>query len=176
MDEVASIMACESISFAGMTAYSSTMRKEIAHRGQSLMNFFAKINQCGNARESLEGRLKEVFNMYDHAIQSDIDAICQQKLAINGLQLDALEIGGAELYEKIHQTIAKLDQKQDTVPLEKLLKELQRIFEAFTQAVRQTTAVLEEACWEPAKPASIISTDSFPAPCFDARGVQTVYF
>lgn len=39
--------------------------------------------------------------MYEDAIQSNIEAIRHQKLAINGLKLDALEIGGSALYEKM---------------------------------------------------------------------------
>lgn len=58
----------------------------------------------------------DVFNMYDDAIHfSDIEMIQQRKRTINGLQLDALEIGGSELYEKMREAIANLDQKEDTV-------------------------------------------------------------
>lgn len=144
MDEVESVLAYESIPVAGISAYSSTQRRSVAHRGLSLMDYFTQINQNGDAIQGLEERLKEVFDMYDDAIQSDIETIHNRKRAINGLQLDALEIGGSELYEKMQENIANLNQKEDTAPLENLLKESRRMLEAFTNAIRQTTAVLEE--------------------------------
>lgn len=144
MDEVESVLTYENIPIVGISAYSSTLRRIFTHRGQPLMDYFARINQQSDARKHLEGQLKEAFDMYEEAIQSGIAANRQQKLAINGLKLDALEIGGAGLYEKMLETIAKLDQKLDTAPLEKSLKESRRMLDAFTDAIQQTTESLEE--------------------------------
>lgn len=145
MEEVECVLAYENIHILGISAYSSTQSRVITHRGPPLMDYFAQINQRGDTRKRLEDRVAEVFDMYDRAIRSDVESIRQQKHSINGLKLDALEIGGAELYEKMQGTIDKLDQHLDVAPLEKWLKESRRLREAFTDTIHQTAYRLEEA-------------------------------
>ena len=143
MDEVQDILQSEGISVVGISAYSSTLRNEVAYRDVPLLEFFSQINQRGDARQHLDGRLREVFSMYDEAIQADIATMRAQKTAINGLRLDSLEIGGKDVYERMLGPIDKLDNKLDIAPLERWLKESRRLFEAFSDAVRLTAEIPE---------------------------------
>lgn len=143
MDEVQDILQSEGISVVGISAYSSTLRNEVAYRDVPLLEFFSQINQQGDARQHLDGRLREVFSMYDDAIQADIATMRAQKTAINGLRLDSLEIGGKDVYERMLGPIDKLDNKLDIAPLERWLKESRRLFEAFSDAVRLTAEIPE---------------------------------
>ncbi|WP_426124374.1 dynamin family protein [Pseudomonas sp. PSPC2-3] len=143
MDEVQDILQSEGIAVVGISAYSSTLRNEVAYRDVPLLEYFSRINLQGDAREHLDGRLREVFSMYDDAIQADISAMRAQKTAINGLRLDSLEIGGKDVYERMLGPIDKLDSKLDTAPLERWLKESRRLFEDFSDAVRLTAEVPE---------------------------------
>ena len=143
MDEVQDILQSEGIAVVGISAYSSTLRNEVAYRDVPLLEYFSRINLQGDARQHLDGRLREVFSMYDDAIQADISAMRAQKTAINGLRLDSLEIGGKDVYERMLGPIDKLDSKLDTAPLERWLKESRRLFEDFSDAVRLTAEVPE---------------------------------
>jgi GTP-binding protein EngB required for normal cell division len=143
MDEVQDILQSEGIAVVGISAYSSTLRNEVAYRDVPLLEYFSRINLQGDARQHLDGRLREVFSMYDDAIQADISAMRAQKTAINGLRLDSLEIGGKNVYERMLGPIDKLDSKLDTAPLERWLKESRRLFEDFSDAVRLTAEVPE---------------------------------
>jgi GTP-binding protein EngB required for normal cell division len=143
IDEVESVLKCECIEAIGICAYSSTLRKVISHRGKLLMDYFFQINQQGNTQQRLEERLATVFNMYDEAIQFDINAIREQKIAMNGFRLDALEIGGIVLYEKMLKSISKVDKNLDSTTFEQWLKDSQRLRVSFTDAIHQTIKDLE---------------------------------
>lgn len=108
LEEVQERLDDEGIQIDGISAYSSTLRKEVAYRKEPLLEHFARINRPGNTRKSLERRLSEVFAMYDEAIQADIAALHAQKVAINRLRLDCLEFGGQEVYERMRDSIDKL--------------------------------------------------------------------
>ncbi|MDD0971056.1 MULTISPECIES: dynamin family protein [Pseudomonas] len=143
MEEVREVLEDVDIVVAGISAYSSTLRNEVAYRDVPLLEFFSQINQLGDARLHLDGRLREVFSMYDHAIQADIARMRAQKTAINGLRLDSLEIGGKDAYERMLGPINKLDNNLDIAPLERCLNESRQLFEAFSDAVRLTVEASE---------------------------------
>ncbi|MDD2883960.1 MAG: dynamin family protein [Dechloromonas sp.] len=143
MDEVESVLEYEDIPVAGISAYSSTQRRSVAHRGRPLMEHFVQINQNGDVMQRLEERLKEVFDMYDDAIQADIETIRNRKRAINGLQLDALEIGGSELYKKMQETVINLNPKEGTTHFENQLRESRSLLEAFSNSIRLADVTLE---------------------------------
>lgn len=143
MDDVLDVLESEGIAVVGVSAYSSTLRNEVAYRDVPLLEYFSRINQQGDGRQHLDGRLREVFSMYDEAIQADISTMRAQKRAINGLRLDSLEIGGKDVYERMLGPINKLDSKLDTAPLERWLKESRRLFEDFSDAVRLTVEMPE---------------------------------
>lgn len=143
MEEVRVVLEDVGIAVAGISAYSSTLREEVMYQGVPLLEYFSGINQRGDARSHLEGRLREVFSMYDEAIQADIDTIRTQKTAINGLRLDSLEIAGEKVYERMLGPIDKLDSKLDTALLERCLDESRQLYEAFSDAVRLTVEVSE---------------------------------
>ncbi len=143
MDDVQDVLESEGIAVVGVSAYSSTLRNEVAYRDVPLLEYFSRINLHGNGRQHLDGRLREVFSMYDEAIQADISTMRAQKTAINGLRLDSLEIGGKDVYERMLGPINKLDSKLDTAPLERWLKESRRLFEDFSDAVRLTVEMPE---------------------------------
>lgn len=140
MDEVQDVLQSEGINVVGVSAYSSTQRHEIAYRDTPLLEYFSRINQQGDSSQHLEGRLQEIFTMYEDAIQTDINGIRAQKTAINGLRLDCLEVGGADVYGRMFEPIAKLDRHLDTALQEGWLKESRRLLEDFREAVRMTAA------------------------------------
>lgn len=140
MDEVQDVLQSEGINVVGVSAYSSTRRHEVAYRDTPLLEYFSRINQQGDSSQHLESRLQEVFTMYEDAIQTDINSIRAQKTAINGLRLDCLEVGGADVYGRMFEPIAKLDRHLDTAPQEGWLKESRRLLEDFREAVRMTAA------------------------------------
>ena len=140
MDEVQDVLQSEGINVVGVSAYSSTRRHEVAYRDTPLLEYFSRINQQGDSSQHLESRLQEVFTMYEDAIQTDINGIRAQKTAINGLRLDCLEVGGADVYGRMFEPIAKLDRHLDTAPQEGWLKESRRLLEDFREAVRMTAA------------------------------------
>lgn len=144
LEEVRNCLDDEDIQIDGISAYSSVQRKEIAYYKVPLLEHFANINRSGNIQEHLEKRLDEVFSMYDEAIQSDIAALHAQKVAINGLLLDCLEIGGEEVFGRMRGRTDKLALKFDTAPLEAWLKESRRLHEAFCSAIQLTTETLQE--------------------------------
>jgi len=140
MDEVQDVLQSEGINVVGVSAYSSTQRHEIAYRDTPLLEYFSRINQQGDSSQHLEGRLQEIFTMYEDAIQTDINGIRAQKTAINGLRLDCLEVGGADVYGRMFEPIAKLDRHLGTALQEGWLKESRRLLEDFREAVRMTAA------------------------------------
>ncbi|MEJ7138857.1 dynamin family protein [Amphibiibacter pelophylacis] len=144
IDEVDDILQSYGIAVCGISAYSSTRRAEVAYRKVALMKFFSQINKSRNVIQRINGRLREVFSMYDDAIQQDIEIIRSQKRAINGLRLDCLEIGGIDVYERMLVTIDMLEEKLDVATVESWLKESRRLSEEFSDAVRQTVEVAEE--------------------------------
>ncbi|AVK05994.1 dynamin family protein [Pseudomonas aeruginosa] len=117
LEEVQNRLDDEGIQIDGISAYSSTLREEVAYRNEPLLEHFARINRPGNARKSLERRLSEVFAMYDEAIQADIAALHAQKVAINRLRLDCLEFGGQEVYERMRDSIDKLTHSINRSPV-----------------------------------------------------------
>jgi GTP-binding protein EngB required for normal cell division len=143
MDDVQDVLQSEGIAVVGVSAYSSTLRNEVAYRDVPLLEYFSRINLQGDGRQHLDGRLREVFSMYDEAIQADISTMRAQKTAINGLRLDSLEIGGKDVYERMLGPINKLDSKLDTAPLERWLKESRRLLEDFSDAVQLTVEMPE---------------------------------
>ncbi|MBU0812557.1 dynamin family protein [Stutzerimonas xanthomarina] len=145
LEEVQYRLDDEGIQIEGVSAYSSTLREEVAYRKVPLLEHFARINRCGSTQQHLEKRLGEVFAMYGEAIQTDIAALKAQKVAINGLRLDCLEFGGQELYERMLAPIDKLTHSVDTSSLQAWLKESRRLHEAFNEAVQQTATALDAA-------------------------------
>lgn len=137
LEEVQNRLDDEGIQIEGISAYSSTLREEVAYLKLPLLEHFASINRRGNTRKHLENRLSEVFAMYDEAIQTDIAALQAQKKAINGLGLDCLQFGGQDIYERMRDSIDKLTYNLDPSPLETWLKESGRLHESFVEAVRQ---------------------------------------
>lgn len=133
----------EGLQIDGICAYSSITREEVTSRKVSLLEYFARINRRGNARQRLEKRLGEVFAMYDEAIQADIANLNLQKDAINGLRLDCLEYGGQLVYERMLNPIDRLARSLDTVPLEAWLRESRRLHDSFIAAIKQTSDALE---------------------------------
>jgi GTP1/Obg family GTP-binding protein len=138
INEVKCTLNYENIAISGVSAYSSTQRKVIAQLGLPLMDYFHQINQPRDVGKILEERLKAVFDIHQDACQKSVSAYTQLTHAINGLKLDALEIGGVELYEKMLETISKLDKTFDTDPLKKSQNNSRRLLESFTEAIQQT--------------------------------------
>lgn len=129
LDEIQDRLDEEGIQISGMSAYSSTLKEEIAFRKVPLLEHFFFINRRGDIQVHLEKRLAEVFDMYDEAIRADISALHAQKAAINSLHLDCLESGGQELYDRMQVSLNKLTRslgsrftKEELVPENRAVK------------------------------------------------------
>jgi len=138
MDEVEDILINdEGFDIRGICAYSSKRRRMYGFKKLGLMDFFAKINQPNNdVCEHLYQRLGEVFGMYEKSLQDDIGRTRQHRRALNGLKIDALEIGGSELMEKMADRIEKLDAGTDLKQLENALKKSRDLYRQFIDAVK----------------------------------------
>lgn len=137
MEQVADDLDFAGIGFAGMCAYSSIRTKEYRTTGQTLSDFLRKINRQVDVVGHIEKKLDDVFNKYQQAIQADIEQLECQARQFNDFKLDALEIGGTTLFDRIEQALPMYEQMFDSSKLKQLLAEC----ETLRQKLKQAAAV-----------------------------------
>jgi len=136
MDEVEDILIDEEgFDICGICAYSSRQRRMFGFRKMELMDYFAQQNQAKDVLGQVRERLFSVFDMYDESLREEIDRTRKHRRALNGLKLDALEIGGSELMEKMAERIEKLDAGTNVTQLENMLKKSRSLRQDFSNAV-----------------------------------------
>jgi len=140
MNEVKGTLDMEGIPYVGISAYSSTKGREYAFINRSLHDFLKDANHSSTATEHLFARLEAIMKMYRDALQSDISQLEKNKGTFNSFKLDALEIGGAELYERMQDSLAEVEGSYDTSELKAFLQDLTRLQNEFKGAIELTVS------------------------------------
>ncbi|PWB34351.1 hypothetical protein DCO48_06530 [Pseudomonas sp. SDI] len=127
MDQVAFDLECAGVGYAGMCAYSSVRRKDYPCTGLTLAEFLRSINHKVDVVGKIDKKLNAVFDAYQRAIEADIAQLEGRKGEFNAFKLDALEVGGTALFDRIDQAFPLTEQMFDTSTLEKLVGECQNL-------------------------------------------------
>ena len=134
--DVRAVLDQADIRVAGISAYSSTKRKVLLHDGPSLFDFLAHFNRAEHGKADVIDRLEAIFSTYGEALQTQITAIQSQRRSINDLQLDALELGGEDVYNKILHRVTQLDTMLSTTVLDKAIHEARGLAARLREALR----------------------------------------
>ncbi|MDU1662089.1 MAG: hypothetical protein E6861_21835, partial [Stenotrophomonas maltophilia] len=123
MEQVADDLSFAGIEYAGMCAYSSTRKKDYPSSGLTFEQFLRSINRKVDVVGKVTSKLDTVFEAYKQAIQADIAQLEGRKGEFNAFKLDALEIGGTALFDRIDRAFPISEQMFDSSGLEKLVDE-----------------------------------------------------
>lgn len=137
MEQVADDLSFAGIEYAGMCAYSSTRKKDYPYRGLTFEQFLRSINRKVDVIGKVTSKLDTVFDAYKQAIQADIAQMQGCKGEFNAFKLDALEIGGTVLFDRIERAFPISEQVFDSSGLEKLLKECEGLRRMLTLAAQK---------------------------------------
>ncbi|MFJ4444068.1 dynamin family protein [Pseudomonas sp. NPDC089422] len=122
MEQVADDLAFAEIEYAGMCAYSSTARKRTyPSTGLAFEQFLRSINCKVDVVGKISNKLDAVFDAYKCAIKADIAQLKGRKNEFNAFKLDALEIGGTALHDRIERAFPLSEQMFDVSELEQLV-------------------------------------------------------
>lgn len=127
MQQVADDLRFASIDFAGMCAYSSTRKKEYAVSGQAFPDFLRSINRKVDVVDTIGSKLDAVFDAYKQAIKADIAQLESRRREFNAFKLDALEIGGTVLFDRVDQAFTLSEEMLESSELEKLVEECESL-------------------------------------------------
>jgi GTPase SAR1 family protein len=120
LDEVADVLKDEEIAVAGISAYSAKRRREYAWRGKPLTDFLRSQNERHHAEERILGTVNQVFDMYQHALKTDLERVRGIELAFKSMHLDVLQHGSDALYDKLDKRFSKLRKQFKPVKLHEL--------------------------------------------------------
>ncbi len=137
MQQVADDLSFAGIDFAGMCAYSSTRKKEYAVSGQAFHEFLRSINCKVDVVDKIDSKLDAVFDAYQQAIKADIAQLESRRSELNAFKLDALEIGGTVLFDRVDQAFTMSDVMLESSELEKLVDECENLRCRLKQAAKK---------------------------------------
>lgn len=140
MEQVAEDLSFAGIEYAGMCAYSSTRKKDYPSSGLTLEQFLHSINRKVDVVGKVACRLDAVFDAYKQAINADIAQLEERKGEFNAFRLDALEIGGTVLFDRIDQAFPLSEQMFDSSGLEKLADECESLRHTLKLAAQKALA------------------------------------
>lgn len=141
MEQVADDLSFSGIDYAGMCAYSSILKNDYPSRGLTFDQFLRSINRKVDVVGRITGKLDTVFDSYKQAIQADIAQLKSCKYEFNMFKLDALELGGTALFDKIDQAFPMSEQMFDSSGLERLVTECEALREKLKLAARKALGV-----------------------------------
>lgn len=127
MEQVAEDLAFAGIEYSGMCAYSTVRKKDYPCSGLSFDQFLRSINRKVDVVGRVASKLDAVFDAYKEAIKTDIAQLEGRKEEFNAFKLDALEIGGTELFDRIDRAFPLSEQMLDSSELERLLDECESL-------------------------------------------------
>jgi len=142
MDQVADDLSFAGIEYAGMCAYSSTRKKDYPSSRRTFDQFLRSINRKVDVVGKVTSKLDAVFDAYKQALKTDIAQLESRKGEFNGFKLDALEIGGTVLFDRIDRAFPISEQMFDSSGLEKLVDECEGLRRKLKLAARKAL----EAC------------------------------
>lgn len=143
MEQVADDLSFAGIEYAGMCAYSSTRKKDYPSSGLTFEQFLRSINRKVDVVGKVNSKLDTVFDAYKQAIQADIAQLEGRKGEFNAFKLDALEIGGTALFDRIDRAFPISEQMFDSSGLEKLVDECEGLRRTLKLAARKALEVCE---------------------------------
>jgi len=141
MEQVADDLSFAGIEYAGMCAYSSTSKSDYPSNGLTFDQFLRSINVKVDVVGKITSKLDAVFNAYKLAIKTDITRLQSRKDEFNAFKLDAMELGGTELFDRIDQAFPLSDQMFDYSELIGLLNECESLHDKLKLAARKALAM-----------------------------------
>lgn len=145
MEQVADDLSFAGIEYAGMCAYSSTRKKDYPSSGLTFDQFLRSINRKVDVVGKVANRLDSVFDAYKQAINADITQLKGRISEFDAFKLDALEIGGTALFDRIDHAFPIAEQTLDASGLEKLVDECENLRRKLKLAVQKALGVSEQA-------------------------------
>ena len=124
LDEIKEVLNGEGIDFEGISAFSSTQKKEYVFRGNPLFDFIEKCNTESKVHEEIVKKLYEVYSMYKRAILTNKIEKEAIKRELHSISLDMLEEGYDDFTKPAFQRIDNLKKVFDTKKQEENLKRL----------------------------------------------------
>lgn len=125
------------LEYAGISAYNSLDKKEISFRKIALGDFLKSINRPTKMIEQVLSELNVIFDMYETALNQDIEWTKDVKSHINSLELDLLESGYDNNDEKVAKRLLKIKNTFSTSHLEAHITKLKSLKEAMIKNVEE---------------------------------------
>jgi hypothetical protein len=124
-----------------MCAYSSTRKKDYPSRGLTFDQFLRTINRKVDVVGKVASKLDAVFDAYKLAIKADIAQLEGRKGEFNAFKLDALEIGGTALFDRIDRAFPLSEKMFDSSGLERLVDECEALRRKLKQAAQKALGI-----------------------------------
>jgi GTPase involved in cell partitioning and DNA repair len=138
LDEIAEVLDDFEIEYEGISAYSAIDTKEYYFIRKTLFNFLSEQNNKKNTDgNNIIPRVNKVMDIYDEAINDDLQAIKLLKNHMHSLELDLLQEGFEDDNLIVSNRIQEIRKAFDVKLLEEQLKNLKQLRKKFN-------AVLEE--------------------------------
>ena len=141
MGQVADDLSFAGIEYAGMCAYSSTRKKDYPSSGLTFDQFLRSINRKVDVVGKVASKLDAVFDAYKQAIKADIEQLEGRKGEFNAFKLDALEIGGTELFDRIDRAFPLSEKMFDSSGLERLVNDCEGLRRSLKQAAQKALGI-----------------------------------
>ena len=87
-----------------------------------------------------QSQLEALFDEYKQALETDIEQLESRKGEFNAFKLDALEIGGTALFDRIDQAFPLTEQMFESSGLERLVDECESLRRKLKLAAQQALA------------------------------------
>lgn len=146
MEQVADDLAFADIEYAGMCAYSSTSRKRTyPSSGLTFEQFLRSINCKVDVIGKISNKIDAVLDAYKRAIKADIAQLKGRKKEFNAFKLDALEIGGTALHDRIERAFPLSEQMFDASKLEQLVGDCEDLRRKLKLAAQKALRVSDQA-------------------------------
>lgn len=136
MMRVADDLHFDGIEYAGICAYSSTLKRVYRSSGQSLEQFIRSHNRSRDVLYRLNKLVEEVFERYGTAILDDIQRAAARRKSFKQLKNHALESGGTDEYDRLNEVCQQIEATLDGADLGSLLAESARLSNAFKECIK----------------------------------------
>ena len=137
MDEVAEKLDDYGIKAAGICAYSSHRKEEIANNGLSLAEFLEEQDRPSEKQRALMKKLHDVDLQYQRAILRENNENKQLSDMLKSIQLDLLQENLDDTDASFHTKLAKLDRLFKLRQNKDQLAHLEKVVEKLTAAINK---------------------------------------
>lgn len=132
MEKVVEYLDDYNIEFAGVSAYSARLKKEITYFKQPIMQFIQNLDKPSDKHRELLKKLYEVDLMYQKAILADIEEYQSLAKTFKTLALDLYE---QDVDEETYEKVDRLRKRFETKKMEQQFKNLGVVIEKLRVAV-----------------------------------------